>query len=165
MCNYRRLILFHIVILLIGISCKPQKTTLSMNNERKYYEDLSYIRSTEKTKNYKTTTSVENTIPRGINEELDSIINIIKSESKTRNSIDGYTIQIYLGDDRSEAEKVEEKLNAIDSLIERKTVFTQPNYRVKVGHYYDRFKVNKDYNRLKKEFRNAIIIPEKIKIN
>ena len=73
--------------------------------------------------------------------------------------------RIYLGDDRSEAEKVEEKLNAIDSLIERKTVFTQPNYRVKVGHYYDRFKVNKDYNRLKKEFRNAIIIPEKIKIN
>ena len=136
-----------------------------MNNERKYYEDLSYIRSTEKTKNYKTTTSVENIIPRGINEELDSIINIIKFESKTRNSIDGYTIQIYLGDDRSEAEKVEEKLNAIDSLIERKTVFTQPNYRVKVGHYYDRFKVNKDYNRLKKEFRNAIIIPEKIKIN
>ena len=165
MCNYRRLILFHIVILLIGISCKPKKTTLSMNNERKYYEDLSYIRSTEKTKNHKTTTSVENTIPRGINEELDSIINIIKSESTTRNSIDGYTIQIYLGDDRSEAEKVEEKLNAIDSLIERKTVFTQPNYRVKVGHYYDRFKVNKDYNRLKKEFRNAIIIPEKIKIN
>ena len=136
-----------------------------MNNERKYYEDLSYIRSTEKTKKYKTTTSVENIIPRGINEELDSIINIIKFESKTRNSIDGYTIQIYLGDDRSEAEKVEEKLNAIDSLIERKTVFTQPNYRVKVGHYYDRFKVNKDYNRLKKEFRNAIIIPEKIKIN
>ena len=72
-----------------------------MNNERKYYEDLSYIRSTEKTKNHKTTTSVENTIPRGINEELDSIINIIKFESKTRNSIDGYTIQIYLGDDRS----------------------------------------------------------------
>ena len=136
-----------------------------MNNERKYYEDLSYIRSTEKTKNHKTTTSVENTIPRGINEELDSIINIIKYESNEINSIDGYTIQIYLGDDRSEAEKAEKKLNAIDSLIERKTVFTQPNYRVKVGQYYDRFKVNKDYNRLKKEFRNAIIIPQKIKIN
>tara|TARA_Y100001960_G_scaffold249874_1_gene265986 strand:+ start:446 stop:943 length:498 start_codon:yes stop_codon:yes gene_type:complete len=165
MCNYRRLILFHIVILLIGISCKPQKTNLSLNNERKYYEDLSYIRSTEKTKTHKTTTYVEDTIQRGINEELDSIINIIKYESNEINSIDGYTIQIYLGDDRSEAEKAEKKLNAIDSLIERKTVFTQPNYRVKVGQYYDRFKVNKDYNRLKKEFRDAIIIPQKIKIN
>ena len=77
MCNYRRLILFHIVILLIGISCKPQKTNLSLNNERKYYEDLSYIRSTEKTKTHKTTTYVEDTIQRGINEELDlSLIHI-----------------------------------------------------------------------------------------
>ena len=79
--------------------------------------------------------------------------------------LDGFTIQIYLGDDRLKAEETEKKLKSIDSLIFSKTIFTQPNYRVKIGKYYDRFKVNKDFNKFKKDFPNAIIIPEKIKIN
>ena len=46
-----------------------------------------------------------------------------------------------------------------------KIIFTQPNYRVKVGNYLDRFKVNKDIKVFKKDFPNAIVTPEKIEIN
>jgi len=97
--------------------------------------------------------------------ELDSIIMVIKSESKKKQSIDGYTIQLYLGDDRTVAEEIEERINEIDSLIYRRTIFTQPNYRVKVGSYYDRFLVNKEFKKFKEKFPDAIIIPEKIKFN
>ena len=77
---------------------------------------------------------------------------------------EGITIQLYLGDNRILAEETEIKLNQLDSLTERITIFTQPNYRVKVGKYYNRFNANRDYNKFKKTFPNSIIIPEKIKI-
>ena len=99
-----------------------------------------------------------------IKNELDSILNIIKYENKKNDYIEGYTIQLYLGDNRILAEETEIKLNKLDSLTERITIFTQPNYRVKVGKYYNRFNANRDYNKFKKPFPNAIIIPEKIKI-
>ena len=90
---------------------------------------------------------------------------IIKSEVDEEIFTDGYTIQIYLGDKREEAENTVEKLFEYDSLIKSNTIFTQPNYRVKTGTFEDRFKANFEYNKLKKTFPNAIIIPEKIKIN
>ena len=59
-----------------------------------------------------------------------------KIESENIKYIDGFTIQLYLGGDRTMAEETEEKINEIDSIIYRRTIFTQPNYRVKVGNYY-----------------------------
>ena len=61
--------------------------------------------------------------------------------------------------------RLKKKITEIDSLIYKNTVFTQPNYRVKIGQYIDRFQVSEEYQKFKKLFPNAIIIPEKIKIN
>ena len=98
-------------------------------------------------------------------QDLDSVISIIKIESQNIEYVDGFTIQLYLGGDRNMAEETEEKINEIDSIIYRTTIFTQPNYRVKVGNYYDRFLVNKEFKKFKEKFPDAIIIPEKIKFN
>ena len=70
---------------------------------------------------------------------------IIKSEVDEEIFTDGYTIQIYLGDKREEAENTVEKLFEYDSLIKSNTIFTQPNYRVKTGIFEDRFKANFEY--------------------
>ena len=165
MYNYRRLIIT--IVFTFFFSCSTQKSIPSKNKERGYYEDLSILRSQEQ---IKTSTKEEKIIQpdqvkNNISLELDSIILIIKSESGKINYIDGFTIQLYLGGDRNEAEKTKEKINEIDSLIYTNTVFTQPNYRVKIGQYIDRFKVTEEYQRFKKLFPNAIIIPERIKIN
>lgn len=167
MCNIRRLIIFlGIVITLFKISCKPQKSLQANDENRKYFEDLSYIRSSQITSNTENESKENLNIEKDdIGIELDSIISIIKLESKEIKFIDGFTIQIYLGDSRLEAEEAKEKLQSIDSLISSKIIFTQPNYRVKVGNYLDRFKVNKDIRVFKKDFPNAIVTPEKIEIN
>ena len=167
MCYSRRLTFISILSLFFVLSCVNQKISISSNNDsRKYFEDLSFIRESENVSN---STNDENIVDKknnlGIDIELDSILKIIKSEVDEEIFTDGYTIQIYLGDKREEAENTVEKLFEYDSLIKSNTIFTQPNYRVKTGAFEDRFKANFEYKKLKKTFPNAIIIPEKIKIN
>ena len=156
-----------ILIFTIFFSCKIQSNNSSINdNQKGYFEDLSYTRDTKKNisqNNFILSNNNKTKVPT-IKNELDSILNIIKYENKKNDYIEGYTIQLYLGDNRILAEETEIKLNKLDSLTERITIFTQPNYRVKVGKYYNRFNANRDYNKFKKTFPNAIIIPEKIKI-
>ena len=158
---------YTILIFTILFSCKIQLNNSNINNNKKgYFEDLSYIRDTKKNisqNNFILSNNNKTKVPT-IKNELDSILNIIKYENKKNDYIEGYTIQLYLGDSRILAEETEIKLNKLDSLTERITIFTQPNYRVKVGKYYNRFNANRDYNKFKKTFPNAIIIPEKIKI-
>ena len=167
MCYSRRLTFISILSLFFVLSCVNQKISISSNNDsRKYFEDLSFIRESENVSN---STNDENIVDKknnlGIDIELDSILKIIKSEVDEEIFTDGYTIQIYLGDKREEAENTVEKLFEYDSLIKSNTIFTQPNYRVKTGTFEDRFKANFEFKKLKKTFPNAIIIPEKIKIN
>ena len=158
---------YTILIFTILFSCKIQSNNSNINNNQKgYFEDLSYTRDTKKNisqNNFILSNNNKTKVPT-IKNELDSILNIIKYENKKNDYIEGYTIQLYLGDNRILAEETEIKLNKLDSLTERITIFTQPNYRVKVGKYYNSFNANRDYNKFKKTFPNAIIIPEKIKI-
>ena len=165
MYNFRRLV--YTSLFYIWISCSSKRLVSTINNERDYFEDLSYIRSQEERIIIDTASSelISDTYKNDISYELDSIIKIIKDENKSDRFLEGYTIQLYLGSDRIKAEEIEEKITEIDSLIFKNTVFTQPNYRVKIGQYTDRFKVNEEYQKFKKLFPNAIIIPERIKIN
>ena len=165
MYNFRRLVYTSLFYILI--SCSSKRLVSTINNERDYFEDLSYIRSQEERIIIDTASSelISDTYKNDISYELDSIIKIIKDENKSDRYLEGYTIQLYLGGDRIKAEEIEEKITEIDSLIFKNTVFTQPNYRVKIGQYIDRFKVAEEYQRFKKLFPNAIIIPERIKVN
>tara|TARA_Y100001970_G_scaffold76387_1_gene96973 strand:+ start:908 stop:1405 length:498 start_codon:yes stop_codon:yes gene_type:complete len=165
MCDNRGLIFF--LSFAILLSCSTQKIITSKNEERGYYEDLSILRSQEQPKKSIKEEKVisSSQVKNNISLELDTIIQIIRGESDNIKFLDGFTIQLYLGDNRNKAEETEQKITEIDSLIFKNTVFTQPNYRVKIGQYIDRFKVNEEYQRFKKLFPNAIIIPEKIKIN
>ena len=165
MYNFRRLVYTSLFYILI--SCSSKRLVSTINNERDYFEDLSYIRSQEERIIIDTASSelISDTYKNDISYELDSIIKIIKDENKSDRFLEGYTIQLYLGGDRIKAEEIEEKITEIDSLLFKNTVFTQPNYRVKIGQYIDRFKVAEEYQRFKKLFPNAIIIPERIKVN
>ncbi len=164
MCNYRKLILLSLVS--IFYACSLQKKNISKNEERRYYEDLSFVRINSKNDNIESVITLDTiNINNNISKELDSVLSIIIDNSKKNLYIDGFSIQLYLGDNRSDADSVIKKIKEIDSLIYKNTVFTQPNYRVKVGKFIDRFDANKEFLRFKKNFPNAIIIPEKIKFN
>lgn len=99
-----------------------------------------------------------------INEKLDVVLDSISRFNLSMGFIDGYTIQIYSGLRNQDALEAKKKLTTSLPDLESELQYQQPNYRVRVGKYYDRFDAQKDYVAIKKFFPNAILIPERIPI-
>lgn len=96
-----------------------------------------------------------------VNEKVDDVLDSINRFNVTRKFIEGFTIQVYSGQNREEAMNVKKKLSAetnLNALLE----YNQPKFRVRVGSYYSRLEAQKDLLRLKQIFSNAILVPEKI---
>ncbi|MBL7848702.1 MAG: SPOR domain-containing protein [Cyclobacteriaceae bacterium] len=96
-----------------------------------------------------------------VNERVDDVLDSINRFNVTRKFIEGFTIQVYSGQNREEAMNVKKKLSAetnLNALLE----YNQPKFRVRVGSYYSRLEAQKDLLRLKQIFSNAILVPEKI---
>lgn len=98
-----------------------------------------------------------------VNQKVDQVLDSINRFNVTRKFIDGYTIQIYSGQNREEAMNTKKKVSAeasMNALLE----YNQPKFRVRVGNYYSRMESQKDLLRLKRIFPNAILVPEKIPV-
>lgn len=78
--------------------------------------------------------------------------------NREKNEYQGFTLQVYTGDSREEANnaklKVYEALPDADPKIQFNTV-----YRVRVGEYASRLEAQQDYSALKKVFPNVLPIP------
>ena len=48
--------------------------------------------------------------------------------------------------------------------LESEMIYLQPNFKVKSGRYFTRMEAQKDYVSIKKVFGNAIIAPDRIKL-
>ncbi len=96
-----------------------------------------------------------------VNEKVEDVLDSINRFNITRKFIEGFTIQVYSGQNREEAMNVKKKLTTeteLNALLE----YNQPKFRVRVGSYYSRLEAQKDLTRIKKIFSNAILVPEKI---
>lgn len=95
-----------------------------------------------------------------VNEKVDDVLDSINSFNITRKFIDGYTIQIYSGQNREEAMNAKKKMTFgdLNAILE----YNQPKFRVRVGLYYSRLEAHRDLTRLRRTFSNAILVPEKI---
>ena len=99
-----------------------------------------------------------------IKTELDSVFSIVKNELNNVQFIRGLTIQLYTGNDRDNANNVKNRVyQTFDDLIPRVS-YDQPNYKVRVGKYYNRLDANEDFTKLKKVFPQAILVPDRILI-
>lgn len=95
-----------------------------------------------------------------VNERVNDVLDSINSFNITRKFIEGYTIQIYSGQNREEAMNAKKKMNIPD--LNAVLEYTQPKFRVRVGNYYSRLEAHRDLTRLKRIYTNAILVPEKI---
>lgn len=80
------------------------------------------------------------------------------------NYINGFTIQVYSGDSRSDAR--EEQMNVIRYFPEEESrmIFDSPNYKVRFGEYYTQMDAQPLFMRVKERFRNAILVPVRLKV-
>jgi len=153
-----------IIIFIVGCINKPPVSSQYL--EKGYFEDLSFLRdSPEKAaNNFDNRNEASFTEESEFNKELENIF--ITYENKPKNKyLNGYTIQIFSGLEREKADSIFFTADSIYSDLDIYTLYDQPNYRVKVGKYFYRINANKALNKLINNFSEAIIVPDRIKIN
>ena len=161
------------VILLLASGCKPTKQPQT-TQDGKYSEDLSSLRPKVEEEVVTTNPTPEKTKrdPKAyvepkhtVNKQLDAVLDSIDRINLTRKFIEGYTIQIYSGLKREDALSAKKQLTTSIPKLESDLQYVQPNYRVKTGKYFTRLEAEKDFEKIKRFFPAAIVVPDKIAIN
>ena len=112
------------------------------------------------------TTSNKDVVFKGnIKAELDSVDVIIAERNKSIKYADGFTIQIYTGNDRTEADQASDQARLIFPDMMPQISYYQPTYKVKVGQFTNRLVAHERFEEIKKTFPKALLIPERIRIN
>ena len=169
MCYHR--IVYIILLAVIFTACKTSVVTTSTTDN--YQEDLSVLRPDlsevkEIRDNTPATTASSSTkyssVDMSITEEMDSINSIIIQRNSEKKYVDGYTIQIYTGNDNEAAREAKEQTLLMFPELEPVISYNQPTFKVKVGSYHNRLEAHRVFESLKKEFPYALLIPERIPI-
>ena len=77
----------------------------------------------------------------------------------------GYTIQVYSGQERQRATEIKDDVYMFLPDAKPAVHFESPFWKVKVGKFYNTIEAQKTFVKIKAEFPNAIIVPEKFKLN
>lgn len=146
--------------------CKTTQTTQSVGTVSSYSEDISVHRPTFENKITDVPLDTATYEPEGhIRAELDSINKMIIRENFKPRTEQGYTIQVYNGASREDAVQALGEVRVKFPDIEANMTYYQPDFRVKAGQFLDRVVAYETYEKVKKEFRTALLVPEKIKVN
>jgi hypothetical protein len=170
-----RFLLFGVVVLIVAFEgCKPAQKTASATQGGKYYEDLSGLRPKVNGIETRDTLKQDGTTrdpgvyvePKfTVNAQVDAVLDSIDRLNLSRKVVDGFTIQIYYGTRREDALNVKKDATIRIPEMEAEVQYLQPNFRVKVGNYFNRLQAQKDYEKIRQLFPNAILIPDKISLN
>lgn len=166
------------IFLLIGVaaslSCASSGSASRSGAGGDHYEDLSAYRPDYKNA-IDTMSAEENTVdgkiivedvdPKyDVTSEVNNLLDSINVLKKDINYVEGYTIQVYTGIKKEEANKA--KATVYEALEDSRPIITydQPNFKVKVGKFYTRREALRTFAELKKVLPSAIILPEKIPV-
>ncbi|HEY5916316.1 MAG TPA: SPOR domain-containing protein [Chryseolinea sp.] len=165
--------IYFIVVVWLAGCASPKSTTVSSQGQA-YSEDLSIWRPKAETPaNNNTTTNVPDNPKQtpyvepkyAVNKKLDTVLDSIDRYNRSKQFVDGFTIQIYAGLKREDALNAKKNLASSLPDLSSEVEYAQPNFRVKVGKYYTRIDAQRDYVAVKKYFPTAIVIPDKVSIN
>jgi len=152
--------------LLVGCGV-TQKTS-----DKPYYENLASLRpqvtvpvDTPRKDTSKQNNKVENVTPtQTVNAKVDAVLDSIDRYNLVKRFVDGYTIQIYSGQNREDAMNTKRKMSSEVSDLTANLQYQQPKFTVTVGRYYTKLEAQKDLVHIRKSFSSAILVPEKIAI-
>ncbi len=158
-----------ILILFLASACaKKTVPTGNANSLSEYSEDISYLlpKYEEKSKKEEKVveTKVEEIVIVDDSEKIKSAQAKILEYNKTFNNGQGYRIQIFSGNSKTDFENAKGYMLRTYPNLEIYESYSQPTYRIRVGdfiHYQDAEKYN---SLLKQRFGTTRILSEKINI-
>jgi len=149
------------------MGCVAQK-----QSDKPYYEDLSEVRPVvsvppDTVLNAPVAFARETkpvVFTKTVNSKVDVVLDSIDRFNLMRRTVDGYTIQIYSGQNREEAMNTKKKISTDLPELTSNLQYQQPKFRVTVGRYFSKLEAYQDLTLLRKSFTSAILVPEKILI-
>jgi hypothetical protein len=162
--TFRAIIIFLILGYVIG--CAPKPATKSTVKE--YDEDLSELRPELDASPKDTETEFDMEISESpyvapsndINEQMALVMDSIIYHNRNKANLT-YTIQVYIGRSREEANQIREKVYRVLPEETPQLGYKQPSWKVTVGEYRDRVEAYKTLTALKAAFPAAMLVPER----
>jgi hypothetical protein len=164
---------------LLLLACAGAKTPTAKSGGILYDEDLSAFRPrygveakpppptiTEKPTEVPATTGRRPVTeqPMHVNRRVDLLLDTLAMRNKAVKHTMGYRIQIYVGNNRQEADAA--KLYCYQTLPELYPymTFNSPTYRVKVGDFLTRMDAERYHDKLKELYPSAMILQDRVEI-
>ena len=146
-------------------SCTPKAATTKVPES--YEEDLSVYRPVVQPTDAPVIADVAGADVKGpyvapkhdINAEMSSLMDSIINHNRGKSYLT-YTIQVYIGRSREEANQVREKINRVMPAENPVLSWRQPSWLVTVGEYLERVDAYKTYTILRNTFPGATLVPE-----
>ncbi|WP_460635173.1 SPOR domain-containing protein [Larkinella harenae] len=102
--------------------------------------------------------------PLHINKKLDAILDTISVRNRSIRYAQGYRIQVYVGNERSEIDRVKRFTYQNFPELNPYTTYRQPTYRLKVGDFMRRIDAERYLAQLRQQFSSATLLPDRIEI-
>jgi hypothetical protein len=95
---------------------------------------------------------------------LDSIIDKKNRENTINQTINGYRIQLFSGNERTNANNIKTKFLKLYPDQTAYLAYNQPYFKIRVGDFRTKLDAKLFYNKIKDEFNECIIIADKINL-
>lgn len=160
-----------IIFFLASITaCVSLRNTNKSNSDDSYSEDLSaYLPKDPESSS--TTLTIENEdeaidTTLIITARLDSALLLVTTYNDEKTQyIDGLTIQLYSGSDRSKAKEVQMRAYRHFPDNNPRIIFDQPNYKVRMEEFYSQLEAYPVFKAVQSKFPKAILVPTRIPVS
>ncbi|MBC8152328.1 MAG: SPOR domain-containing protein [Bacteroidetes bacterium] len=99
-----------------------------------------------------------------VNKRLDNLLDTIAVQNRSVRYASGYRIQIYVGNEREEADAAKLQVYQAFPELSPYLSYKQPTYRLKVGDFMRRLDAEWYLGQLKPQFRAVMLQPDKVDI-
>lgn len=99
-----------------------------------------------------------------VTRKVDALLDTMAVRNKNIRYAQGYRVQIYVGNNRQEAETVKTAAYQLFPDLKPYLIYAQPVYRVKAGDFLDRVEAEKYYVGFKARYPNAIVVPDRVEL-
>ncbi|HEV7383102.1 MAG TPA: SPOR domain-containing protein [Dyadobacter sp.] len=102
--------------------------------------------------------------PLYVNKKLDTALDSLSRQNKAIKYINGYRIQIYVGNVRQEADAAKSYVYQVLPDLTPYVSYSQPTYRVKVGDFIYRSDAEQYLETVKSQYASAVILSDRVEI-
>lgn len=99
-----------------------------------------------------------------VNRRLDAMLDSMANHNKNLKFVNGFRIQLYVGNDRKQADDTKVFVYTSYPEIYPYISFQQPLYKVKVGDFLTRLDAERYYRNLRDVYPAAIIVPDIVEL-